>query len=135
MWVTWKHTAPEADSVRASSRRLAAIPAHKAAKAERIARIPRTRVPTSAFVFDRSRLGMAALGPGEVLAHVQGDSRAKYANDGLIADTAKTQAVPLVTDDRRLTKRALAMGVEVWAPEQLAARLRALSQRGVADSV
>ena len=81
-------------------------------KRARIARIPRVRVPTSELVWDISRFDHARIGTGEPLEQIRGTKR--HTKDGLIGATALFESAVLVTEERRLTRRASDAGVTVW---------------------
>ena len=81
-------------------------------KRARIARIPRVRVPTSEFVWDVSRWDEARIGTGEPLEQIRGTKR--HTKEGLIGATALVESAVLVTEERRLKRRASDTGVTVW---------------------
>jgi predicted nucleic acid-binding protein len=86
-----------------------------AKKQASIERVPRTLVPTSAFALGFSRLGMAGLGSGRLLKSIRGTtSPLRHTKDGLIGATAGNTSAVLVTEDRRLRRRAVAAGVSTW---------------------
>lgn len=89
---------------------LAAVPSWW--KRARIARVPSVRVPTSEFVWDVSRFDEARLGTGEPLEQIRGTKT--HTKDGLIGATAFAESAVLVTEERRLTRRASDAGVTVW---------------------
>lgn len=88
-------------------------------KRNKIAAIPRRVIPTTGFVLNYSRLGMARLGGGTIIDDFrQGNLR--HTPDALIAATADGYADILVTQDKTLTSRArtLRLNVDVWDYEQ-----------------
>lgn len=88
-------------------------------------RLATSVVPTSVFVLDVSRLEMARLGDGRVYDQVQTDGL-HHAADGIIADTAAAEGLPVVTADRRLRARCRALGIEVFPVEELLQRVRGI---------
>lgn len=84
------------------------------------------RVPTGAFIFDVSLFDEACLGNYvdeiEVLRSGNRDNP-NHTNDALIASTCLSEGAPLVTNEKRLTKRARELGIEVLRSEDLLARL------------
>jgi hypothetical protein len=81
--------------------------------------LPKTQVPTSAFVLDVSRLGQACLGDDAIsnsLYSMKTSGRGGM-QDALVALTASGRADVLVTEDGDLVKKAKAAGVacEVWS--------------------
>ncbi len=86
-------------------------------------------VPTAVFVFDRSRIGRAALGGGEdverfrQLSGLRGDGR--DVNDSLYAVTAYRHGAVLVTADGDLRRNvaALGVGLEVLLPDEFLAEV------------
>lgn len=98
-------------------------------KRARIAQVPRSCVPTSHFVLDFSRLGMARLGESPALDILRDGNWTKYTKDGLIAATAELEGITLVTEERRLANRAREdLGMDVWDWARLDAHLRSLDQ-------
>lgn len=95
-------------------------------KAAAVRRVPRNPTPTAGVVLDFSRLGMARLAPAEPIEAVRGVGTSHTA-DALIAATAAWEGVGLVTEDRRLGKRATAIGVQVFSFDEFAERLAALA--------
>lgn len=91
-------------------------------KRVRTARIPRVGVPTSNFVIGHSRIGRARLGAGEPFEQIRGTTT--HTKDGLIGATAFRESAILVTEDRRLQRRASEAGVEVWTFTQFAEWVR-----------
>lgn len=97
---------------------------------------PTTSRPDSVFVlghseeerlenpklFAGSRLGHARLGHGEVYTEHMGDSR--KIPDATIVDFADTEGAVLVSEDKRLIRRALKQGVEALQYKEFACRLR-----------
>ncbi len=55
----------------------------------------------------------------------------RHVADAMIADTALARCDLLVTEDRRLTERSLAQGLEVWNVERLLAWVDQASNRPV----
>jgi hypothetical protein len=91
-------------------------------KRARLAAVPRVEVGASVCVLGHWRLGVDRLGNGEVYKHIARSP--KDVEDGMIADTAVAEGLPLVTEDARLRKRALEVGAVVWRVDDLIAQLR-----------
>jgi predicted nucleic acid-binding protein len=81
-------------------------------KRARLARIPRDLVPTSHFVIGHSRFDLARIGDDPSFEQIRGTGA--HTKDGLIGATALAESAVLVTEDRRLGRRASDAGVEVW---------------------
>jgi hypothetical protein len=90
-------------------------------RAAKLARVPYSKVPTSVFVLDVSRLDEARLGDEEPFESLRGTVR--HTADGMIAATAEFEGIPLVTEERRLARRAHQLGIEVWSWERLRERM------------
>jgi predicted PilT family ATPase len=75
-------------------------------------------VKTSAFLFGFSKIGLAEFGPPRRVDEIRGDAF-KDDLDALLADTARRDSAVLVTADKRLSRKAKAVGVEVWHPTDL----------------
>jgi hypothetical protein len=67
--------------------------------------IPFVITPTYGFVLGLSKLGLARFGESEQLEVVRGD-QGNHTEDALLATTAKYEEAILVTEDKRLEKRA-----------------------------
>jgi hypothetical protein len=74
------------------------------ARRQKLREIPTTQVPTADFILGVSRLDHARLGDGQVLEAVRGTPT--HTIDGEIAATAALEGAWLVTEDRRLARRA-----------------------------
>jgi predicted nucleic acid-binding protein len=88
-----------------------------------------------AAVSDPQRRKLLRTVPREVVppahAAVAADSR-RHIADAIIADTALARCDLLVTEDRRLTERSLAQGLEVWNVDRVLAWVnQAASKRPV----
>lgn len=79
----------------------------------RVLAIPFTQVPTYGMVLGTSRVGLARFGEPELIDAVRSDE-GNHVNDALLASTAKYEQAILVTNDRRLSNRAMEIEVEVW---------------------
>jgi predicted nucleic acid-binding protein len=90
---------------------LSAIPEQKSDLRERILAIPRRLVPRTSAILGEAVLGAMRLGTTGRIDSNEGEA------DNSIAGEAKAHGVPLVTEDRVLTRRATEAGVEVlsWA--------------------
>lgn len=80
---------------------------------------------TSGFVFDVSRMDMAALSTDEEAAifdAVTGGNR-RHGKDALILLTARREGIAVVTNDERLLKHCATQAVETMTPAELLARL------------
>jgi predicted nucleic acid-binding protein len=99
----------------------------KREKAAAIAGVPRENVPTYGFILGTSRLGMARLSEEEPIESLRGANWSNYTHDALIAATAQFAGIPLVTDDRRLARRAGDRGIEILGWEKFHKRLLELS--------
>ena len=107
---------------------LSNIPADEQEKAGRIARVPRTVVPTAGFMLGVSVLGGAALDDSDAVDRVRRDSSDEGTwRDALIASTAARDRRVMVTDDALLAKRATAIGIEVWSCAELVEHLKGLA--------
>jgi hypothetical protein len=87
-------------------------------KARNMLAIPHEFVKTSAFLFGFSKIGLAEFGPPRRVDEIRGDAF-KDDLDALLADTARRDSAVLVTADKRLSRKAKAVGVEVWHPTDL----------------
>jgi hypothetical protein len=63
----------------------------------------------------------ARLGDEEPFESLRGTVR--HTADGMIAATAEFEGIPLVTEERRLARRAHQLGIEVWSWERLRERM------------
>jgi hypothetical protein len=94
---------------------IAAIPDPDRRRA--LERTPRRTVPSSVFVFDVSRFGMARLGEPEFRGvdydAIAGPGR-RHARDAVIARTAAEEADVLVTEERRLANALAGKPLPVW---------------------
>ena len=84
-------------------------------KREAILHIPRSVVPTTGFVLDVSRLGMARFADEETTATIEriGRRRLRQAKGALIAASARDEADGIVTEDKTLRKRIGREGLNV----------------------
>jgi predicted nucleic acid-binding protein len=89
-----------------------------AARRNAILAIPFVITPTYGIVLGTSRLGMARFGDPERIDAIRSPT-GEHTNDALIATTAEYEGAVLVTEERRLTNRARAQGIEVWSAGQL----------------
>jgi hypothetical protein len=92
---------------------IAAIPDEE--KRTAISRIPRRVVPTTGFVLDVSRLGMARLAdeePSETIERI-GRREMRNVKDALIAASTHDEADALVTEDQTLRKRTRREGLKL----------------------
>jgi predicted nucleic acid-binding protein len=95
---------------------LAAIPDE--AKRSAAAEIPREVVASSVFVVGVSRVGMARVGPGDDYEAIR--RAEKDVEDAIIAASAVSEAHVLVTEDKRLAKRARGrLKVQIWTANDL----------------
>ncbi len=94
-------------------------------KQARFAEVPRTCVPSSVFIVGVSRLGQARLGRGAVYSKVRTDQG--HFEDAIIGETAVSEEMVLITDDRRLTRRLREAhpSLEIWTSHELLASLLA----------
>jgi predicted nucleic acid-binding protein len=86
-----------------------------------------------AAVSDPRRRKQLRTVPREVLptsSDVAADGR-RHVADAMIAETALARCDLLVTEDRRLTERSLAQGLEVWNVDRLFAWVNQASNRPV----
>ncbi len=92
---------------------IAAIPADE--KRNAIMRIPRRVVPTTGFVLDVSRLGMARFADEETSATIEriGRRHLRTVKDALIAASTHDEAEALVTEDQMLRKRIRREGLKL----------------------
>lgn len=91
----------------------------------RVKSVPRSIIPTSDFIGGVSRLGMARVGDGRAYELVRNGQ--KHIEDAEIAATAEYEQIPLVTDDRRLTRRATVnLRVPVWGFAEFRETVRSL---------
>ena len=75
-----------------------------------------------------SRLGMARFGEAAPIEAIRGGNWPKYTHDALIAATAQADGQVLVTEERRLQRRAeTQLGVEVWNWQRWYAHLQSLT--------
>lgn len=81
--------------------------------------------PTGALIPDVSRLDHARLSDEtEAIERLRSRNPGMtHANDALIASTSMYEGCALVTDDKRLRKRAAAVGIVVLRPRELLAEL------------
>ncbi|HEY3843146.1 MAG TPA: type II toxin-antitoxin system VapC family toxin [Acidimicrobiales bacterium] len=94
-------------------------------KRDRLLGLPWTKMPTSDFVLDVSKLGEARLGDGVTVEAIRGQP-GKRTNDALIGATADLEGVVLVTNDVDLTKRARRNHIRVIDSAEFIARVRAM---------
>ncbi|MER7982648.1 hypothetical protein [Streptomyces sp. NPDC095817] len=82
-------------------------------------------VPTGSAVLDFSRLDFCRLGAEDAEAAFDGlrSGSLRHTKDALIADTAVFEGCALVTNERRLTNRAAARGIEVLKSADLLAEV------------
>ena len=85
------------------------------AKRRRTLAIPFTPVPTYGMVLGTSRVGLARFGESELIDSVRSEE-GNHTNDALLAATAKYEQAILVTNDIRLSRRAIEIEVKVWEP-------------------
>ncbi|MDQ3631802.1 MAG: PIN domain-containing protein [Actinomycetota bacterium] len=88
----------------------------------RTASIPRSALASSVFVLDHTPLGSGRLGAGTAYEAVW--LGPKHVDDAVIADTAKAEDLPVVTNDRRLRRRAEELGLDVWSSAELITWMR-----------
>lgn len=87
-------------------------------KREAAEQIPRQVIPSSVFVVGVSRVGMARAGTGDDYEAIRRGE--KDVEDAIIAATAVSEAHVLVTEDKRLVKRARdRLRVVIWSADQL----------------
>lgn len=94
-------------------------------KRHRTLAIPFEVTSTYGVVLGKSKLGLARFGEPERIHAVSGGS-INHVNDALIAATAKYENAVLVTDDKRLRRRAESEGIDLWGSEEFLAFLNAL---------
>lgn len=75
--------------------------------------IPGTPVPTYGLVLGVSKLGLARFGETAKIDAIRSPQR-NHTHDALLATTAQYEGAILVTEDRRLRRRAEGEGIEVW---------------------
>jgi hypothetical protein len=75
-------------------------------------------VPTYGVVKGISKPGLARFGEPELIDIIR-TPQGRHARDALLAATAKFEGAVLVTEDRRLTRRAEKIGMKVWNGWQL----------------
>lgn len=84
-------------------------------------------VATGAAVFDFSRYNFCRFGDDEEAFEELRAGNIKNTRDALICSTAAFEKCPLITRDTRMTKRALRRGIDVWTPDVVDQRLRAVT--------
>lgn len=89
----------------------------------RWAAVPRVEVGASVCILGHWRLGVDHLGDGGPYKHIARSP--KKVEDGMIADTAVTEGLPLITADTRLRKRAIEASAVVWSVDELLTTLAA----------
>lgn len=83
-------------------------------------------VLTGITVWDYSRWNFARYGPDDPEAYEAFRvGNLKHTRDVILAATAQYEDCPLVTFDGPLSGRARTRGIEVWTPDELAARIGA----------
>lgn len=91
----------------------------------RVASIPRRLVPSSVFVLDHTPLGSGRLGDGATYDAIRHGTN--HVDDAVIADTAESEGMILVTNERRLRNRAVALtSLTVMRPAELLTQLRSM---------
>ncbi|MFD7465184.1 hypothetical protein [Streptomyces tendae] len=82
-------------------------------------------VPTGSTVVDYSRVEFCRVSSDESEAPFEAlrSNNLRHTKDALIADTAVFEGCALVTNERRLTNRARARGIEVLTSAELVAQL------------
>lgn len=90
-----------------------------------MAAIPFVITPTYGSVLGLSKLGLARFGESEQIDVVRSD-QGNHTEDALLATTAKYEDAILVTEDKRLARRASELGVEVWGTKKLVSFITSL---------
>jgi rRNA-processing protein FCF1 len=80
-------------------------------------------VPDGAFVFDKSRLDQARLGDAAVFAQLKAGNDA-HIEDAVIIMAAKAEGAVLVTNEKRLPRKAQEVGVKTMTTAELLTQIQ-----------